>query len=150
MIYIYIYIYIFTIYMLLLYAGHSQVGIGVDITAFCAPFCLPTFQLKCRAFFACFTLIVQCIYLYYFVSFPVLNLKLCLHGRRLSRVILARAKSMECLHGVLLYQLCTVAVTKNTRRRFSVHFSVFFYQLFRSLKLMPMGRSLGLSECMTN
>ena len=36
-------------------------------------------------------------------------------------VILARAKSVYCLH-ILQYQLRTVAVKKNARRRFSVHF----------------------------
>ena len=89
-------------------------SMGVNITVFGReiPSCFP---LKMSNFFAYRAFTVQCIYLYYCVF--------CLHviyisvytGTDLARVkdipgALAWAKSMLCLHDVLLHQLCTLTV----------------------------------------
>ena len=48
--------------------------------------------------------------IYILCVLPVWNVKLRQHGCRISRVILARAKSFQYLHDVM--QLCTLAVIK--------------------------------------
>ena len=59
---------------------------------------------------------------------------------KISWLIGARAKPVECLHDVLQYHLSILTVTKNTRWRFRVHFVgvlshflVPFVSLFSSL-----------------
>ena len=74
-----------------------------------------------------------------FCLFIKLRLSGCVDlGIKISRVMVARAKSVYRVDNVLLYQLCPLAVGGNTNSRFLRFFGRSVPLFFRSLMLTPM------------
>ena len=104
----------------------------------------PAFQLKCPAFFGIFHIDRDMYLVVSFRVFCLFGIKSCVYtgaDLQISRFILARAKSVYCLHDVLQYQLRTLSVKKLDGSRAGVLLSFFggVVPLFHSLMLTSMG-----------